>query len=214
MKVNLTEIKVGDVFSEEPHYIVKEVKKDNIVFEHLESKKTISLSNEYVHNMLNTSDQYEIEVKVTREDKKDGTPGIRTIFENIKSSKVFTVVFKKQDKPKTKRQFESERESQRAEAIALIDKAKRQKKSMAVAYKEALEFIQNNPVKDYIEGEDRVLRGYKMQFVSRDGKYKCMDMDIKRTEKETGERYVNINTISHLIYNEVKYVVEYLYTSS
>lgn len=104
--------------------------------------------------------------------------------------------------------FESERESQRAEAIALIDKAKRQKKSMAVAYKEALEFIQNNPVKDYIEGEDRVLRGYKMQFVSRDGKYKCMDMDIKRTEKETGERYVNINTISHLIYNGVKYVVE------
>lgn len=94
------------------------------------------------------------------------------------------------------------------EAIALIDKAKRQKKSMAVAYKEALEFIQNNPVKDYIEGEDRVLRGYKMQFVSRDGKYKCMDMDIKRTGKETGERYVNINTISHLIYNGVKYVVE------
>lgn len=45
MKVNLTEIKVGDVFSEESHYIVKEVKKDNIVFEHLESKKTISLSN-------------------------------------------------------------------------------------------------------------------------------------------------------------------------
>lgn len=89
-----------------------------------------------------------------------------------------------------------------------IDKAKRQKKSMATAYKEALEFIQNNPVKDYIEGEDRVLRGYKMQFVSRDGKYKCMDMDIKRTGKETGERYVNINTISHLIYNGVKYVVE------
>lgn len=89
-----------------------------------------------------------------------------------------------------------------------LDKAKRQKKSMATAYKEALEFIQNNPVKDYIEGEDRVLRGYKMQFVSRDGKYKCMDMDIKRTGKETGERYVNINTISHLIYNGVKYVVE------
>jgi hypothetical protein len=42
-------------------------------------------------------------------------------------------------------------------------------------------------IKDYIEGEDRVLRGFKMQFVSRDGKYKCMDMDIERTEKETGE---------------------------
>lgn len=208
MKVNLTEIEVGDIFSEESHYIVKEVKKKGVVFEHLESGKIVKLSNNYVRNVLNTSDQYEKEVKVTKEDKKDGTPGIRTIFEGIKSSEVFTVVFKKQDKVKTKKQFEAEREAQRVEAIALIDKAKRQKKSMAVAYKEALELIQDNPVKDYIEGEDRVLRGYKMQFVSRDGKYKCMDMDIERTEKETGERLVNINTISQLIYNGVKYIVE------
>lgn len=62
--------------------------------------------------------------------------------------------------------------------------------------------------KDYIEGEDRVPRGFKMQSVSRDGKYRCMDMDIGRTEKETGERLVNINTISCLIYNGVEYAVE------
>lgn len=208
MKVNLTEIEVGDIFSEESHYIVKEVKPESVVFEHLESGKNVSLSNEYVHDMLNTSDQYEKEVKVTKEDKKDGTVGIRTIFEGIKSSEVFTVVFKKQDKPKTKKQIESERGAQRAEAVALIDKAKKNKKSMAVAYKEALEFIQNNPIKDYVDGEDRVLRGYKMQFVSRDGKYRCMDMDIERNDKETGERLVNINTISQLIYNGVKYIVE------
>ena len=208
MKINLAEIEVGDIFSEESHYIVKEVKKEGVVFEHLESGKDVKLSNEYVNTMLNTSDQYEKEVKVTREDKKDGTPGIRTIFESIKSSEVFTVVFKKQDKAKAKKQFEAEREAQRTEAIALVDKAKKQKKSMAVAYKEALEFIQNNPVKDYIEGENRVLRGYKMQFVSRDGKYRCMDMDIKRTDKETGERLVNINTISTLVYNGIKYIVE------
>ena len=170
--------------------------------------KTANLSNEYVYNMLNTSDQYEKEVKVTREDKKDGTPGIRTIFEGIKSSEVFTVVFKKQDKAKTKKQFESEKEAQRMEATSMIDKAKRQKKSMATAYKEALEFVQSNPIKDYTEGEDRVLRGFKIQFVSRDGKYRCMDMDIEKTEKDTGERLVNINTISQLIYNGVKYTVE------
>lgn len=168
----------------------------------------VNLSNEYVYNMLNTSDQYEKEVKVTREDKKDGTPGIRTIFEGIRSSEVFTVVFKKQDKAKTKKQFESEKEAQRMEAISMIDKAKRQKKSMATAYKEALEFVQSNPIKDYTEGEDRVLRGFKIQFVSRDGKYRCMDMDIEKTEKDTGERLVNINTISQLIYNGVKYTVE------
>jgi hypothetical protein len=208
MKVNLREIEVGDIFSEESHYVVKEVRSESVVFKHLESGKTANLSNEYVYNMLNTSDQYEKEVKVTREDKKDGTPGIRTIFEGIKSSEVFTVVFKKQDKAKTKKQFESEKEAQRMEAISMIDKARRQKKSMATAYKEALEFIQSNPIKDYTEGEDRVLRGFKIQFVSRDGKYRCMDMDIEKTEKDTGERLVNINTISQLIYNGVKYTVE------
>ena len=208
MKVNLREIEVGDIVSEESHYVVKEVKSESVVFKHLESGKTVNLSNEYVYNMLNTSDQYEKEVKVTREDKKDGTPGIRTIFEGIKSSEVFTIVFKKQDKAKTKKQFESEKEAQRMEAISMIDKAKRQKKSMATAYKEALEFVQSNPIKDYTEGEDRVLRGFKIQFVSRDGKYRCMDMDIEKTEKDTGERLVNINTISQLIYNGVKYTVE------
>lgn len=207
MKVNIKEIEVGDIFSEESHYVVNKVVKDRIEFLHVESGKKVSLNNEYVANLLNTSDQYDNEVKVGKEDKKDGTPGIRTIFENIKSSEVFTVVFKKQDKPKTKKAIEAEKEAQRAEAVALIDKAKKAKKSMAVAYKEALEFIQNNPVKDYIEGENRILRGYKMQFVSRDGKYRCMDMDITRTDKETGERLVNINTISQLIYNGIKYIV-------
>ena len=208
MKVNIKEIEIGDIFSEESHYVVNKVTKDKVEFLHLESGKKVSLSNEYVVNLLNTSDQYDNEVKVGKEDKKDGTPGIRTIFENIKSSEVFTVVFKKQDKPKTKKAIEAEKEAQRTEAMALIDKAKKAKKSMATAYKEALEFIQNNPVKDYIEGEDRILRGYKTQFVSRDGKYRCMDMDITRTDKETGERLVNINTISQLIYNGTKYIVD------
>lgn len=208
MKVNIKEIEVGDIFSEESHYVVNKVAKDKVEFLHLESGKKVSLSNEYVANLLNTSDQYDNEVKVGKEDKKDGTPGIRTIFENIKSSEVFTVVFKKQDKSKTKKAVEAEKETQRNEAVAIIDKAKKAKKSMATAYKEALEFIQNNPIKDYIEGEERVLRGYKMQFVSRDGKYRCIDMDITRTDKETGERLVNINTISQLIYNGTKYIVD------
>ena len=208
MNVNLKEIQIGDVFSEESHYVVTELAKDSVKFNHLESGKEVQLSNDYVKNLLNTSDQYEKEIKVGKEDKKDGTPGIRSIFESIKSSEVFTVVFKKQEKTKTKKQLNEEKAAQREEAIALIDKAKKAKKSMAEAYKVALEMIQNNPILDTIEGEDRVLRGFKLQFVSRDGKYRCMDMDIKRTDKETGERLVNINTISVLVYNGVKYVVE------
>lgn len=208
MKVNVSEIQVGDVFSEESHYTVKSIGKDSIVFIHLESGEEVKLSISYVQGLLNTSDQFHETKEVTREDKKDGTPGIRTIFESIKSSEVFTVVFKKQDKPKTKKQINEEREAQREKAIELIDKAKKQKKSMAVAYKTALEYIQDNPILDYVEGEERVLRGFKLQFTSRDGKYKCLDMDIERTSKETGERLVNINTIEQLIYNGIRYIVK------
>lgn len=208
MKINLKEIEVGDVFSEESHYVVTEVGKDSIKFNHLESGKEVTLSSKYVESLLNTSDQYDKEVKVGKEDKKDGTPGIRTIFESIKSSEVFTVVFKKQGKAKTKKQLAAEKEEQRNQAVELIDRARRAKKSMATAYKEALQFIQDNPILDNVEGEDRILRGFKLQFVSRDGKYRCLDMDIKRTDKENGERFVNINTISQLVYNGVKYIVD------
>lgn len=204
----IDQLKRGAVISESSHYIVNRVSGSSVWLTHYEGGEDVQIGVSYLKNYTNSADLYNEEVKVTKEDKKDGTPGIRTIFEGIKSSEVFTVVFKKQDKPKTKKQLESEKEAQRAEAVALIDKAKKQKKSMAIAYKEALEFIQNNPIKDYIEGEDRVLRGFKVQFVSRDGKYKCIDMDIEKTDRETGERLVNINTISQLVYNGVKYIVE------
>ena len=79
---------------------------------------------------------------------------------------------------------------------------------MAEAYAIALSYIQDNPVQEVIEGEKRTLRGFKVQFNSRDGKYRCIDMDIERTEAETGERLVNINTIESLVYQGVKYVVK------
>lgn len=200
--------KVGDVLSESSHYVVTGIYGNDTVLKHQESGDSVHINKMYIEKYLESADEVINEVKVTKEDKKDGTPGIRTIFESIHGTQVFTVCFKKQDKNKTKKQYEAEREAQREEAVAIIDKAKKQKKSMAEAYKLALEYIQNNPIKDFIEGEDRVLRGYKIQFKSRDGKYKCMDMDVERGPKETGERLVNINTISQLVYNGVKYVVE------
>ena len=208
MNVNLKEIKIDDVFSEESHYIVTEVTKDSVKFNHLESGREVKLSNEYVKNLLNTSDQYEKEIKVGKEDKKDGTPGIRSIFESIKSSEVFTVVFKKQDKPKSKKKLNEEIDYLIDQFSKDIDKVKASKKGVAEKAKQLITELIREPILPYEKGEDRVLRGFKMQFVSRDGKYRCMDMDIKRTDKETGERLVNINTISILVYNGVRYVVE------
>lgn len=202
-------IKVGDVLSETSHYKIVELQGSaGATCLHLESGDRVHIGQEYLKNYCQSADEYSEVVEVTREDKLDGTPGIRSIFEGIHSSEVFTVVFKKQDKKKTKKQVKEEQERQIQDAIALIEKAKSQKKSMAAAYAEALTFIQQNPVKDYIEGESRTLRGYKVQFQSRDGRYDCVDMDIEKTEKESGVRPVNINTIESLIYKGVKYVVK------
>ena len=89
-----------------------------------------------------------------------------------------------------------------------IDTVKNNKKGVANAAKNLITKLVNNPVLPYEEGEDRVLRGYKVQFASRDGRYDCVDMDIVRTDKESGIRPVNINTIKWLIFNGVKYIVK------
>ena len=209
MKVEIKDINKGDVFSEESHYVVKSKGANEVIFTHLESGNDIALNNKYVQNLLKTSDQYEKEVEVTKEDSKDGTKlGIRSIFENIGSSEVFTVVFEKQGKDKTKKAIAEEKAAQRTLAIDLIEKAKKSKKYMAVAYAEALTFIQENPIKETVSGEDRVLRGYKIQFNSRDGKYNCIDVDLKMKGESNHIRPVNINTIKVLVVNGIKYVVK------
>ena len=43
MKINIKEIAVGDVFSEESHYIVEEIGKDTIKFKHTESGKVSNI---------------------------------------------------------------------------------------------------------------------------------------------------------------------------
>lgn len=162
----------------------------------------------YLKNYTNSADIYATIVKVTKEDKKDGTLGIRSIWENIHSGQVFTVCFKKQDKPKSKRKLQEEIDDIVEKFSNGIDRVKNSKKGVASAAKYFISELINNPVLPYEEGEDRVLRGYKIQFESRDGRYNCIDMDIQQTDKEFGVRPVNINTIKWLIFNGVKYIVE------
>lgn len=206
--IDLNKIKEGDIFSEESHYVAKYFKPTGVIFTHLESGEEVSLNNNYITGLLQSSDQFTKTVEVTREDSKNGERlGIRSIFEKIHSSEVFTVVFTKQGKDKSATAYNKELAEQRDTAIQMIDKAQKQKKSMADAYKEALSFIQNNPINKEVEGEDRTLRGYKVQFVSRDGKYNCVDVDLKM-KGENSVRLVNINTIKELIVGGTKYIVK------
>ena len=204
----INQLKQGSIISESSHYIVNRVSGSTAWLTHFESGEEVQIGMSYLKNYTNSADLFETTVKVTKEDKKDGTLGIRSIWENIHSGQVFTVCFKKQDKPKSRRKLQEEIDTIVEQFSNSIDAVKNSKKGVANAAKNLVTELVNNPVLPYEEGEDRVLRGYKIQFESRDGRYDCVDMDIVKTDKESGIRPVNINTIKWLIFNGVKYIVE------
>lgn len=204
----INQLKQGSIISESSHYIVNRVSGSTAWLTHFESGEEVQIGMSYLKNYTNSADLYDTTVEVTKEDKKDGTLGIRSIWENIHSGQVFTVCFKKQDKPKSKRKLQEEIDAIVEQFSNGIDRVKNSKKGVASAAKYFIAELINNPVLPYEEGEDRVLRGYKVQFASRDGRYDCVDMDIVRTDKESGIRPVNINTIKYLIFDGVKYVVK------
>ena len=200
------EIKKGDILSESSHYRVKNILGSSVILEHFESRNEVSIDKDYLHNFCNTADNYITEIKVTKEDKKDGTLGIRSIWENIYNNKVFTVCFKKQDTKKSNKQFTTEVNALAEQMCKEIDQIKASKKGVADWAKKTLHALMSNPIPKIVEGEDRVLRGYKIQFESRDGKYQCVDMDIE--DLENNVRLVNINTIKWLIIDNIKYIVQ------
>ena len=204
----INQLKKGSIISESSHYIVDNILGSTATLTHFESGQQVQISTSYLENYTNSADLYNEEIKVNKEDKKDGTLGIRSIWENIHSSQVFTVCFKKQDKPKSQKKLNAEISSLIDSFSNEIDNVKNNKKGVANCAKQLIEELVKNPILPYEEGEERILRGYKIQFESRDGRYNCVDMDIVKTDKESGVRSVNINTIKWLIFNGIKYTVE------
>lgn len=197
--------KVGDVLSESSHYVITGIYGNDTVLKHQESGDSVHINKMYIEKYLESADEVINEVKVTKEDKKDGTLGIRSIFEGIHGSQVFTVCFKKQDTPKSQRKLNAEIATLISDFSKEIDTIQKNKKGVAEAAKKFAEELIKNPILPYEEGEDRVLRGFKIQFESRDGRYNCIDMDIEDTNNV---RPVNINTIRWIILGGTKYVVE------
>jgi hypothetical protein len=219
-KINVSEIKTGDVFSEESHYIYEGWNGKTRQFKHLESGQTINLDDKYVEDLLTTADQYDKEQEVGREDKlwtakqlKDANntvnregdvrvKGIRSIWSGIHTSKVFTVCFTKQGKELSDTQLQKAKDAKLQQVLDAIDKAQKAKKGVVNAAKDAITDLLNNPIATYVPGDERVLRGYKVQFESITGNYDVIDMDINE------RRQVNVNTIKWLVVDGVKYIVK------
>ena len=195
----------GDVLSESSHYKVSSISSNSVSLQHQESGDIVHISKSYIEKYLESADEVIKEVIVTKEDKKDGTLGIRSIFEKIHTDQVFTVCFRKQDTPKSQRKLNQEITSLINDFSNEIDVIQKNKKGVADAAKKFAEKLIKNPILPYEEGEDRILRGYKVQFESRDGRYNCVDMDIT---EENNVRPVNINSIKWLVYKGIKYIVQ------
>lgn len=195
----------GDVLSESSHYKVSSISSNSVSLQHQESGDIVHISKTYIEKYLESADEVINEVEVTKEDRKDGTLGIRSIFEKIHTDQVFTVCFKKQDTPKSQRKLNQEITSLINDFSNEIDSIQKNKKGVADAAKKFAEKLIKNPILPYEEGEDRILRGYKVQFESRDGRYNCIDMDIT---EENNVRPVNINSIKWLVYKGIKYIVQ------
>lgn len=218
--MNLKDIRQGDIFSESSVYVFGNATGNSYNFKHLASGQQVTLDSKYVEKLLTTADQFEKEVKVGREDKfwtekqvQESTAkvkpnvgdlkqaGIRTIFENI-GNEVFTVCFLKADKPLSQKAYNAKITETANEALTRIEAAKASKKSVVTAANSIIEELLRNPILPVEPGEERILRGYKQQFTSRDGRYNCMDIDIMET------RPVNINTLQWIVVNGVKYILE------
>jgi hypothetical protein len=229
--MNINELEVGDIFSEVAHYTLSAKGKDSMTFKHHGTDKDVTLNNNYISNLLKSAQSYTKTVIVGLEDKlwtkakidaaaKKGqdmtninvgdlqTVGIRTVWEGIHSSQVFSVGYYKKDTDKPKKQYAQELKDQAAMLAQKIQDTATAKKGVVNAAISVIEELQKNPVSPIIKGELRKLRGYKIQFTSRDGGYDCVDMDLTPQSNGGNVRPVNINTIQFIIFDDVLYVLE------
>lgn len=216
---NIKDIQPSDLFSEISYFSVLEVKPTSVKFKHLSTGTEVELGNDYIVNLLYSADQYQSEVTVGIEDKlwtakqlaDSGNttnqvgdvrfPGIKSIWDSI-GDKVFRCKFVKKGKALSNTAYNKAIQAKLAEATHTLERAKTSKKGVTTVALELLEDLIRNPINATVPGEERVLRGWKLQHESMDGLYNVMDADLME------KRVVNLNTIQWIIVGGVKYVKE------
>lgn len=220
MNVDGSKLTKGASLSESSHYIFEERIGNSMHLIHLESGDKVQIGATYVEKYLRSADQYDSEVIVGKEDKywtekqiltqDDPTikvgdlklEGIQTVFQKINSQQVLTVGFYKVPEKLTNKEFKRLRDEQAGTLLEKLEKIASQKKGIKDAAIQAIYEVQDNPIHLYKEPELRVMTGYKLQFVSKNGHYEFFDM------VENEQRRVNIGTLQWIIYDRVKYILE------
>jgi len=217
--VNIQDIQPLDLFCELSYFSVVKVNPTSVTFKHLGTGKEVDLGNDYVSQILTSADSYITSEVVGIEDKlwtqkqlddaKNTTnkvgevrvPGMKSIWDSI-GSKVFRVSFIKKGKELSKTAYNKAIQEKLTDATYVLEKAKSSKKGVTTVALELLEDLIRNPIVSTVAGEERVLRGWKLQHESLDGQYAVMDSDLME------KRVVNLNTIKWIIVDGVKYIKE------
>lgn len=217
--VNIKDIQPGDLFCELSYFSVVKVNPTSVTFKHLGTGTEVDLGNDYVSQLLTSADSYISEIRCGIEDKlwtakqiaEAGrtdvqigdvrVPGMKSIWDGI-GSKVFRVSFIKKGKELSKTAYNKAVQAKLTEATFTLEKAKTSKKGVTTVALELLEDLIHNPIVSTVAGEERILRGWKLQHESLDGQYAVMDSDLLE------KRVVNLNTIQWIIVDGVKYIKE------
>lgn len=217
--VNIKDIQAGDLFNELSYFSVVKVNPTSVTFKHLATGTEVDLGNDYVSNLLSSADSYVSEQVVGIEDKmwtqKQLTDagnttnsvgdvrvqGMKSIWDGI-GSKVFRVSFIKKGKELSKTAYNKAIQEKLTDATYVLEKAKSSKKGVTTVALELLEDLIRNPIVSTVAGEERILRGWKLQHESLDGQYAVMDSDLME------KRVVNLNTIKWIIVDGTKYIKE------
>lgn len=217
--VNIKDIQPGDLFGEISFFSTVKVNPTSVRFKHLNTGKEVDLGSDYVEQLLYAADQYSESKVIGIEDKlwtakqiaEAGrtdvqvgdvrVPGMKSIWDGI-GSKVFRVSFIKKGKELSKTAYTKAVQAKLAEATFTLEKAKTSKKGVTTVALELLEDLIHNPIVSTVAGEERILRGWKLQHESLDGQYAVMDSDLME------KRVVNLNTIQWIIVDGVKYIKE------
>lgn len=129
--------------------------------------------------------------RVKTEEKLSQTEIVNIILANPKT--VMSVYFQKQDTPKTKVKYNSEK-------VAKIEEIKEAKVS---DIERLLSDLIDNPITTYIVGEMRLMKGYHFGNQDERGRIQFKDMEEKNTEIL---KAVDPRTIEYAIVNNVKYI--------
>ena len=216
---NIIDVQPGDLWSDISYLQTITVNKDTVDLKHLATGETVVLSHDYVEKLLSSADQFSQEITCGIEDKlwtakqltdaKNTTnqvgdvrvPGMKSIWDSI-GSKVFRVCFVKKGKELSKTAYNKLVAEKLESATYTLEKAKTSKKGVTTVAVELLEDLIRNPIVSTVPGEERILRGWKLQHESLDGQYAVMDSDLME------KRVVNLNTIKWIIVDGVKYIKE------